>query len=344
MPATALPCRGPVGHLTLRGYVSQYVREVRGSTPDGDADLIRAWAGLAGWSDLDHRVNSWLQSGYAAASDSLAGVYATVPLPNYLTHQVSGVSTPATVLPIGRGDMAPSLQLAVSVDTWHLAKFGVAFEICEEDLLDSQDTLDTLALAVKEMGSAFRRAVLDALWGTLLANPSLSDGVALFDATRSNLGAAALSGTAIGIAMGAIGGQTRQITPDATINAHDNLEPGVLIVPPALAVTAHTAVAGMTSGATPPLSVRLESRLSTDGFLDPAGEVARAGNGTNWMLAAKADQAPAIVLGTLNGAREPALRSGELTAGRWGRWYDATLSLGCKAIDGRPVYWSTGAA
>lgn len=333
-----------IRQLTFHDYARAYLSSHAHATPENDRDLVREFAGVGGWEDLDARISTWLLHGYNASADSLAGIVQEIPLPNYLTHQLAGVGTPAAPLVVGRGGQAPSLQLSIQVESWHLYRLGLTFELDEQDIIDSQDAIDVLALAVKEAGAGFRRVVLDALWGCILSNPDLADSTALFHTDRANLGTAALSGTAIGVAMGAVGGQTRAITEDATVFAHDNLAPGYLLVPPALAVTAHTAVAGMTSGATPPLSVRLESRLSSDGFLDPGSDTVRAGNGTNWLLACSAAEAPAICLGLLNGRREPTSRSYELRNGRWGRGFDISLSIGVAAVDGRPLYWSTGAA
>lgn len=333
-----------IRQLTFHDYARTYLSSHSHATPENDRDLIREFAGVGGWEDLDARISTWLLGGYNAGADSLSGIVQEIRLPNYLTHQLAGVGTPAAPLVIGRGGQAPSLQLSIQVETWHLYRLGLTFELTEEDIIDSQDAIDVLALAVREAGAGFRRVVLDALWGELLGNPTLADGMALFHADRGNLGTGALSSPSLQTAWGAIAGQTRPITEDATVHAHDNLAPSYMLVPPTLINTAHELVAGMTAGGSPVLNVRGESRLSDSGFLDPASDTVRSGNGTNWMMACSAAEAPAICLGLLNGRREPRIRSYELRNGRWGRGFDIFLSIGTQAVDGRPLYWSTGAA
>lgn len=331
-----------IRQMTMRDYARTYLSSHAHATPENDRDLVREFAGVGGWEDLDARIGTWLLGGYNATSDSLSGIVQEIPLPNYLTHQLAGVGTPAAPLVIGRGGQAPSLQLSIQVETWHLYRLGLTFELTEEDIIDSQDAIDVLALAVREAGAGFRRVVLDALWGCILSNPTLADGTTLFHADRSNLGTGTLSSTSLKTGWGAIAGQTRPITEDATVFAHDNLNPSYLLVPPTLINTAHELVAGMTAGGSPVLNVRGESRLSDSGFLDPGSDTVRSGNGTNWMMACSAAEAPSLCLGLLNGRREPRVRSYELKNGRWGRGFDIDLSVGVQAVDGRPVYFSTG--
>ena len=331
-------------HLPLVQYAREIVRQTDGdrALDLSDSEILVRWGAIANFDDLDTRIQTAILGGFNAAADSLAGVYQESALPNHLAHQLATVTQPAAPLRVGRGSAAPELQLAIEAETWNLFRVGLNFEITEEDLLDSGTTFDVMTMVYREIGSSFRRVVLDALWGCLLSNPTLADGDAIFSVTRSNLGTAALASGPLRIGWGAIAGQVQQITPDATVYAHSNLRPSVLIVPPSLVVTAFQMMDGPPAGSAPLLEVRGESRLSSSGFLDPADDTIRSGNATNWLLAAKATEAPGIVLGTLGGKREPTVRSYALRSGRWGRGYDAWLALGVKAVSGSPFYWSTG--
>ncbi|MHB9081960.1 MAG: phage major capsid protein [Pirellulaceae bacterium] len=344
MPATLTSPRSDVSHLRLLDYCRAFVKGQNGRVDGSDSDLVREFGHVGGLTDLDNKFQTWLLNGYNNASDSLAGIVAEVPLPNYLTSQLAAVGTPAAPLRIGRGQQAPSLQLAVSFESWRLFKTGITFELSEEDIIDSADTLDVLALAVREVGAGFRRVVLDALWGCLLSNPTLADGTALFATARGNLGTAALGTTSLGTAYAAIAGQVRAIAEDASVFAHDNLRPTYLVVPAEMAIAANTVVDAASISGAPLVNIRVESRLGSNGFLSPQDDTVRSGNSKNWLVACSAAEAPALVLGLLNGRREPRFQGYELRNGQWGRGFNADLSIGVQAVDGRPVYWSTGAA
>jgi len=150
-----------------------------------------------------------------------------------------------------------------------------------------------------------------------------------------------LSATALGPAWTAIGGYARQITPDVDCYAHSNLQPGYLMTTPSQYVAGVTAVTDIADTA-PIVRVRSESRLSATAFLDPRTSTVRSGGAGYWMLAAPASQAPTIVLGFLNGRREPRVRSYELGQGQWGYGFDMSLDFGVTCVSAAGLYLSTG--
>ncbi len=67
------------------------------------------------------------------------------------------------------------------------------------------------------------------------------------------------------------------------------------------------------------------------------------GSDANWLLAARSEQAPSLILAGLRGSVEPVIRTFELGEGQWGLGFDISLSVAATAVDGKPLYWSTGA-
>jgi hypothetical protein len=238
---------------------------------------------------------------------------------------------------IGRGGQAPPLVIGTTYESWRLFKLAITAEIDETDIIDSGDSLDVMALSMKEIGAGFRRTVLDAIWGLILSNPTLADGDDLFSVTRGNLGTAVLGNTGLKAAYKSIGGAVRPISDNPAVFSHENISPAYLIVTPELMV----AGCEMMATSDLPLKVRSESRLGESEFLDPRDETIRSGNGRNWLVGASA-ATPSIVLGLLNGKREPRVRRYNLTEGRWGLGLQVDLSIGVCAVDARPLYFSTG--
>lgn len=83
------------------------------------------------------------------------------------------------------------------------------------------------------MGSAARQTVEETVWGVLLSNPTLADGIALLHADHGNLIDGALNTANLDLARTALGKQTS----NGTVL---NLPPTHLIVPKALEGTART--------------------------------------------------------------------------------------------------------
>ena len=82
--------------------------------------------------------------------------------------------------------------------------------------------------------------------------------------------------------------------------------------------------------------------MSSDGVTDPLTGQVRAGNDTNWILAADAATAPTVACGYLPGERNPAVRQSELIMGEWGLAWDIHLALAVAAFAYHGIVWSDG--
>lgn len=330
-----------VAQMTWPELGAAILRERGERLPENDADLCRAaFATVEGVGVLTNIVNSAILSGYRAAPDSLAGIYRTVDLPNYLQAELATMDVHPRLERVGRGQVAPAASWSVSASTkFRLAKFGVQFVL---DQMDFEDTsrLGVYAVALGEVGAAVRRLVSDLLYSVLLSNPVLGDGAALFSTARGNLATAELGSLSLDAGMTAIAGQVGADADGAPV--HLGLSGRYLITSPGDAAGARTLARTVLLNDGSDLIVRADSRLGTAGVLNPSTGELLAGNGTNWLLAAPADQAASIVLGLLNGQAEPRVRHFTLGEGQWGIGFDVSFSCGATAIDGRPLYWSTG--
>jgi hypothetical protein len=234
------------------------------------------------------------------------------------------------------------MQFGISSTGYRLARYGVEFTLDETDLEDTR-SLGVYTIALAEIGATCRRFVQDLLWSVVLSNPTLGDGTALFASARGNLGAVELSDVNLDAAIGALGNQTSKDENGKPI--HRGLVPQTLAVAPEKVGAAKRLVRNMQTGDAADLVVRAESRLSTAGLVNPtAADDAPllAGNGKNWLLAAPASQAPSLVLAALFGKVEPSIRYFTLKEGQWGIGFDVSLSVAAAAVDGKPLYWSSG--
>ncbi len=343
MPATISQTIGQrdVRHMTLAQFCAVGLQSRNREIPDNDRDVIRAGlSSVGGVADLQAIVNTAVLDGYRSVPDSLSGIYSVVSLPNFIAAELASVTTAPRLERLSRGQTAPHVQFGFGSQGWKLVRFGAQFVIDERDELDSM-RIGVFSAALAEVGRAARRLIPDLLWSLLLENPTLDDGLAIFEAgTKANLGTAVLAATGLKAAHGAIGDQ---VTYDADgIPTHIGMVARYLIVPPKLFQTAKELMHDFTTNEGD-LIVRQESRMGTKGLLDPLSDgVIRTGKDTNWLLAAPAEQGPSLVLGCLNGRLEPQVRQFSLGQGEWGLGFDITMDLAATVVDGKPLYWSSG--
>jgi hypothetical protein len=301
----------------------------------------------SGVSGLDSVLNDLISGpiikGFHAASDSTLGWTVRGELPDYRPHQVAVVDTPLRLPQVVRGTSAAHVAFGMTgPEEWRIAKFGLQFVIDEQDVISRGLRLAPLQLALAEVGAAAGRLIPDLVWALILTNPTLADNVALFHASRNNLGAdgaTALASATLKAAYGAIGGQ---IPTDRDGNpVHLNLTPRYLVTSPGIVTTGRELARLLATGEND-LIVRSESRISSTGVFDPLSEDIITTDNVDWLLAAPAEQAPSILVGALEGIFKPRIRSGNLDRGQWGKWFDIEYSVGVCAVSGRGLYFGRG--
>jgi len=345
MSSPLLSAIGPcLPSMRLSEFGAALLRGRNQQVPQSERDAFRAaFSNPEGVAALEGLVNTSILSGFRQAADSTSGWARPISLPTYLTSELAVVDQPARLEAVPRGDTAPVVNFSLSTSgAWRLARFGAQFVLDEQDAIDGQN-IGVMQTALEEIGRAARAVIPDLVYSLLLTNAALGDGVALFDATRANLGSGA--GSAFdedGLDSG-IQAMCSQIPTDEEGDpVHQNYAPRFLIVPPSLYGAGRRLVHNMATGDGQDLVVRSESRLTTTGVVNPRTDEVVAANGTSWLLACSSDQAAGVVVGFLNGRGEPRIRRFELTGGAWGFGFDVSFSVGVTAADPRALYLSLG--
>lgn len=282
-----------------------------------------------------------LTQAYGEMPDSTEGWVRESSAPNFKLQERwnLGVAPSLDVLP--RAGTAKQLGIGADSENFRLHRFAKRFEITEEDLV--ADRLGAVMAVVRQLGRAARRVKIDLVYSLLLANADLADSVSLFDtATRGNLGTGALSAANLGTGVAAV---ENQVQDDQKGQAQTlNIGPAYLIVPPDLKVAAAGILNGLRLGQGDDLVLKSESRIGTNGVIDPITQTARAGTATNWCLFAPATEADVVEVAYLDGNPEPTISPYTLKAGQWGRGFAIRHDVGACVAGWRGSYKSTGAA
>ena len=236
-----------------------------------------------------------------------------------------GLTAPPYLNPVAVGEFAGSDgdNFARS-ESYLLGRFAKYQAIDEQDLQD--DTLGLLTTIPMQHGRAAARLAVDLAFAELLSNPAMEDGNNFFSAAFGNLGTGALSGTTLDEAMSKLLAQEEAGVPL-------NLRPKYLLVPPALYGTARKLARERKNDDEGDLVVLSDSRLTET--RDPTTAEAIAGSDTSWYLAADGEDG-AVELGYLR-KDTPTVRSGPLTDGEFGVFYDIAIFVAAKAIRPRSI-------
>ena len=171
-----------------------------------------------------------------------------------------------------------------------------------------------------------------AVYAILTANAAMSDSVTLFNATHGNSGSGVIGNTALDAAFGAMAIQ-KGVDGVSVLN----LTPRFIIVPKAKEQTARAAL--MQVGP----SVKASDQNWFAGRLEVVADAELDASSTAvWYLAADPAESPGIEYAHLEGAEGPQFIRKENESGILGIQFYAFLDFGAKAIDWRPLYYSTG--
>jgi len=213
-----------------------------------------------------------------------------------------------------------------SAEMVQLRDYSSTFIIDAQDLRD--DAVGALRSGAEQLANAAVQTKADLIYATLLANANLSDGVPLFDTTRGNDLATALSESSLATAMETI--RTATIADKSA-----GLEPTHLIVAPSLEQTARAAVRSMELAGQGPLQVRVEPRLQ-QGVEDPRDGTTVSSNAssTAWFVSAGTR---GISWATLEGQPSPEFGSwsNDGKGGWYGTGFFAKWPLDATAVDFR---------
>lgn len=207
---------------------------------------------------------------------------------------------PETVQPAGAFN---TVGVDGEVTSWTLEKRGYIIDVPWEYVL--ADDVGAISGGIRAFAQSAARIEEKLVYEKLETPGNLSDGVAMFDATRSNLNTTtALNATNLPTVIQSL----RELTSDGGAADGDvlNLSPRVLIVPPALENTALSLLESDRLIAALLDDVARQSGLSGsayDGLILPVVSPLLTSDST-WYLACDTRQADGIVLGMMDGFPE----------------------------------------
>lgn len=182
----------------------------------------------------------------------------------------------------GEGGEIAEGTIADSGEIIRLLTFAANFSV--SSTVFANDDVGMLNQRVQIGADAVAFAEEKHFFATLLANPTLSDGVAFFHADHGNLlTSTAIDSSSVGVALAALRKQT------APGGAKLNLTPRFLLCGPDSEAAARKAVRELTPGAEPPLEVLPSAHIP----------------GPGWYVFASPTVRPAFVVGRLRGESGP---------------------------------------
>lgn len=213
-----------------------------------------------------------------------------------------------------------------------LATYGELFSITRQAIIN--DDLNALTRIPMKMGMAARRTIGDLVYAILTSNPNMSDGTALFHASRNNLATGAGSALGIDSLKAAKAAMRKQKVEGGKAL---NITPSYLIVPAALETDADTFMndtvyPGKNNNQRNPMAGMAE--VVTEARLDDT-------SATAWYLAAGA-MYDTIEVAYLDGNESPFLDQMD----GWtvdGTTFKARIDAGVSPLDAMTLYKGAGA-
>ena len=250
-----------------------------------------------------------LRKVYAEAPQTWLPLASRVTLPDFKTsRRIQLGDAPALKKVLEHGEFTRG-TIGEGKEQYALATYGRIFGITRQALIN--DDLDAFGRIPLLFGRAARNLESDLVWGEILKNPLMADGLALFEAAvHKNLitPGTYISISSLGVARAML---ARQKSLDGT--TYQSLSGRYLVVPPGqqtLAEQYTTSVNPTISGSVNPftgLSVITEPRLE-GGIVLPDG-TSVAGDALAWYMFASPDQIDIIEYAYLDGEEGPSLDS-----------------------------------
>lgn len=246
---------------------------------------------------LANVANKAMLKGYLEAEETFQTWTRAGTLPDFKTGKRVDLNAFPSLRKVVEGAEYKYASIGERAENVVLATYGELFSITRQAVIN--DDLDAFTRIPRLMGRAAIRTVGDLVYAILTANPTMSDGVALFHATHGNL----LTGAAITTA--SVDAMQAAMAVQKQGNAVLNIGMQYLIVPRALKGTANVVRAsefdvGATKANTVPNSVRDTFEVISDARLD-------ASSTTAWYGAANPNSADTIEVNYLDGNDQPYL-------------------------------------
>ena len=250
--------------------------------------------------------------------------------PDFKTMSRLRLGETPTLLTVAEGAQITLATMTESREQYALATYGRGVSFTRQMLIN--DDLGAFNDLIRQFGMQASRLENKTVYAILTANAAMSDTVALFHASHSNLGSGAIGNT----------GLDAMFTAMATQKGLDgvsilNLVPKFLIVPSAKSMTAAQNLAEISN------AVKASDRNWFAGRLTPVADAELDASSTAvWYGAADPMIAPGVEYCHLEGAEGPQMIRKENEQAVLGIQLYCFLDFAAKAVDWRPLYKSTG--
>lgn len=241
--------------------------------------------------------------------------------------------------PLPNQGVAKDITMSANGEQLRAKMYADRFQFSEQDLIDER--FDTLRQAGAVMGQRSRRLLYDLIAYVLIANPTMSNTRAFFNATDGNL----RTNTALtrdNLISGLTAFETQQengvnidVRPTHLIVSRANRFTAAELLSPSALITGENATRSSLNVLAGQIGGVLSDARIDNGFTDPTDTAdvpaTVAGVPTSWWIA-DATQ-PAIELVYVAGlGRVPRLRNGQLGNGQFGFWYDCSMAAGIAPV------------
>ena len=291
-------------------------------------------------------VNARLLASYSEAEDTTVGWTSSFDFENFKENELATMGKMGRLTRHGRKKTADHMDRGAEMEPMKIFRYDGQYCLDEIDIINNR-LGNPESDSPEEMGLSARQTEIDLVYAVLLQNDNLiKDDTALFDGVNDFTGSGSvLEVLALERAITAMKDQRQRGRPL-------NLKPAYLLVAPHLEFHAERIVSSGTllnlaAGASnlqggdnvvskKQIKVVADTRLGTQGVVDPFSNTQIDGNNNQWFLSAEpgVGGAKTIAKGYRTGTgRMPTVRSYNMTKGTWGIGWDINHDVGAKAID-----------
>lgn len=312
-----------------------------------EVSAARAAGGMMSTSDFPNLLaavaGKALRAGYEAAPQTFRPLVRETTVPDFKEVTRAQLGEAPALEPVGEGGEFKRGAMAEAGETYKIATFGKIVGITRQVIIN--DDLDAFTRLPRAMGSQAAALESDVVWAQIMANPTMADGLPLFDAAHQNVG------TTIGfprVTVNALAAGRLALSLQTGLDKSTplNLAPAFWISGPSLQANIEQIIGTLRPARFDDLVPEALKRIVP--IIEPRFDAGIARFGipatglSAWYLAASPAQIDLVELAYLEGHR------GVFTETRVGFEVDGIevkcrLDVGAKALDWRGLYRSGGA-
>lgn len=290
-------------------------------------------------------VNARVLMSWTEQASRLLELVEETDVPNFMLNERKMLEmTGGAPRPLPNQGVAKDITLSANGETIRAKMYADRFQFSEQDAIDER--FDTLKKAGSVMGERARRLIFDLVAYVLIGNPTMTNTRAFQNTTDGNL----RTGKALtrdNLISGLTAFETQQengvnVDVSAThllVAKASRFAAAELIAPSKLITGSDTTRGDFNSIAGSIDNVIHDARID-NGFTDPTDTAdvpaTIAGVPTTWWLADR--RQPAIEVAYVAGhGRAPRMRSGQLTNGQYGVWFDCSMAAGAAPVKRKSI-------